>query len=117
MATYDNLPVYKVSYDLLVQLFRLCRNMQRDYRYTLGESIKNELIALMLNVYRANCREQKRDLIVQARENVEVVRLLLRLLQELKQISIPEFASANEKIESVSKQLVSWEKWATAKES
>ena len=113
MATYDNLPVYKVSYDLLVNLFQLCRSMQRDYRYTLGESIKNELVALMLNIFRANCREQKRDLIIQARENLEIVRLLLRLINELRQISLKEFISANEKIESISKQLVAWEKWAT----
>ena len=54
--TYDNLPVYKVSYDLLLQLFRFCRNMQRDYRYTLGESIKNELVSLMLNIHRPQLR-------------------------------------------------------------
>jgi hypothetical protein len=42
------------------------------------------------------------------RENVEVVRLLLRLLQDLKQIGLNEFVSANEKLESVSKQMAAW---------
>ena len=27
MATYDHLPVYKESYDLLVLVFNVCRNM------------------------------------------------------------------------------------------
>jgi hypothetical protein len=39
---------------------------------------------------------------------VEVVRLLLRLLQDLKQIGMKEFISANEKLESVSKQMAAW---------
>ena len=55
MATYDNLPVYKACYDLLIKLFRICSKMQRDYRFTLGESMKKELIDLMINIYRANC--------------------------------------------------------------
>ena len=32
MATYDNLPVYKKTYDMLMQLFRIIQNMERDYK-------------------------------------------------------------------------------------
>ena len=35
MATYDNLPVYKKTYDLLVSLFRIGQNMERDYKFTI----------------------------------------------------------------------------------
>jgi hypothetical protein len=31
MATYDNLPVYKKTYDMQIQLFRISQNMERDY--------------------------------------------------------------------------------------
>ena len=110
MATYDNLPVYKQTYDLLLQLFRTCQNMERDFKFTLGENIKKEIIELITNVYRANCRNntEKLPLLRSAQENVEVVRLLLRLLNDLKQLGLKEFISANEKIESVSKQLAAW---------
>jgi len=110
MATYDNLPVYKQTYDLLLQLYRICQNMERDYKYTIGENLKKELITLIANVYRANCREdrEKSFMLQSARENAEVIRLLLRLLQDLKQIGLKEFIAANEKLESVSKQLAAW---------
>ncbi|GHS99030.1 hypothetical protein FACS189421_08720 [Bacteroidia bacterium] len=110
MATYDNLPVYKQTYDLLLQLFRVCQNMERDFKFTLGENIKKEIIELIINVYRANCRDnmEKLPLLRCAQENVEVVRLLLRLLNDLKQIGLKEFIAANEKIESVSKQMSAW---------
>jgi len=59
MATYDNLPVYKKTYDVLIQLFRISQNMERDYKFTIGENLKKEVIELIMNVYRANCRTEK----------------------------------------------------------
>lgn len=115
MATYDNLPVYKKTYDLLLQLFRLGQNMERDYRYTIGENLKKEVIELLMNVYRANCRSERTDLIEAAREHTEVLRLLLRLLHDLKQISVKELAQANENIEDISRQLLYWQRSCTKK--
>lgn len=109
MAIYDNLPVYKTSYDLLLRLFSVCQNMERDYKFTLVESIKKELVELIVNVYRANSRENKLLLITAARENVEVARLELRLLHDLKQLKLETFVDLSEKLESISKQLAAWE--------
>jgi hypothetical protein len=39
MALYNHLPVYKTSYDLLVELFRFVKDFSRDYKFTLGESM------------------------------------------------------------------------------
>ena len=112
MATYDHLPVYKVSYDLLVELFRFTKDFSREYKYTLGESIKKEIIAMITNIYKANSSYSKKTIIQSARENVETIRLFLRLLKDLQQISIKKFVFLNEKIESVSKQLTAWQKLA-----
>ena len=109
MATYDHLPVYKVSYDLLVELFRFTKDFNREYKYTLGESIKKETIEMITNIYRANSSYSKREIIQSARENVETIRLFLRLLKDLKQVGLQKFVYLNEKIESVSKQLAAWQ--------
>ena len=34
MATYYNLPVYKQSYDLLLDIFKLTKEFNREYRVT-----------------------------------------------------------------------------------
>ena len=107
---YDNLPVYKATYDLLLTVFRLNRNFQRAYRYTLGENVKNELVALLVCIYHANSTQQKTEHLVKAREHVVVVKLQIRLLMDLKQISLKQYAAAAEQIESVSKQLAAWHK-------
>lgn len=113
MATYDHLPVYKTSYDLLVDLFRFVKDFHREYKYTIGESIKNETIAMMMCVYRANCTRTKGPLLQQARERVEVIRLLLRVCRDLRQVNLEKFVALNERVESVSKQLAAWQRSST----
>lgn len=54
MATYNQLPVYKATYDLLLYVYQIGKDVQRDYRYTLGETLKKDLIAILILIYRAN---------------------------------------------------------------
>ena len=112
MALYDHLPVYKVSYELLVELFRFTKDFSREYKYTIGDSIKKEVLEMIRNIYRANSAQSKKDILQSARENMETIRLFLKLLKDLQQISIKKFVFLNEKIESVSKQLTAWQKSA-----
>lgn len=87
MATYDNLPVYKVGYDMLVEIFRFTQNFSREYKYTLGESLKKETIELITLIYRANSHTDKHPTLQTAREHIEVS-LLVRLMKDLQQISL-----------------------------
>ena len=108
MALYDQLPVYKASYDLLLELYLVSKNMERDYKFTLGENIKNESTALILLIYKANASFDKVALLTQAKEKVEVIRLLLRIYKDLKQLSAPQFVKVSDQLESVSKQINAW---------
>jgi len=110
MATYDNLPVYKTSYDLVLELIKCISNFSREYKHTLGEKIEKETMEMILNIFRANSSfKERKGKILLARENIETIRLLLRILHDLKQVNLNKFIRLNEKIESISKQLVNWE--------
>jgi len=63
MATYNNLPVYKASYDLLLEIFVFGKEMQKEYKYTIGENLRTETTTLITNIYRANCSYNKKELI------------------------------------------------------
>jgi uncharacterized protein (DUF1015 family) len=70
---------------------------------------------LIKNIYRANKAKDKITHIGAARENLEVIRLFLRLMQDFNQLSLKKFVETNQAIEEVSKQLASWEKYSRAK--
>jgi len=110
MARYDELPVYKASYDLLVEIFQFTKNFKKEFKYTVGESLKKETLELITLIYRANSRKDKFAVLQEARERIEVIRLFIRLLKDLRQISLKKFVFINKRVENVSKQLTGWQK-------
>jgi sensor domain CHASE-containing protein len=63
MAQYNELPVYKATYDLLLAIFQFTKEFSKEYKYTVGESLKKETIELLTLIYRANTRHQKEDVV------------------------------------------------------
>jgi len=110
MAKYDELPVYKASYDLLLVIFRFTKDFTKEYKYTVGESLKKETLELITFIYRANSKKDKLETLQLAREKIEVIRLFVRLMKDLHQISLQKFVQINKQIENVSKQLTGWQK-------
>ena len=92
------------------KLFLVVRNFKRDYKYTLWETIKKEIINLIIAIYRANSHIEKQNYLEQARGHIEVVRLLIRLCKDLREIDLKDFVVINQMIESISKQIVGREK-------
>lgn len=84
MAIYDNLPVFKDIYDLLLQTIRLSMNLQRDFHYTIGERLKTEIMDLCIFIYNANGSYEKQEFIEKARERMVVVKLQVRVLHDMK---------------------------------
>ncbi|MCX6309139.1 MAG: four helix bundle protein [Bacteroidia bacterium] len=110
MAQYDELPVYKATYDLLLSIFMFTREFKKEFKYTVGESLKKETIELLTLIYRTNSRHDKNDVLQTAREQIEVIRLLIRLMKDMHQISLEKFVKVNQSVENVSKQLTGWQK-------
>jgi hypothetical protein len=106
MATYDQPVLYKTAYDLTTSLMPLTKKMDRGYKFTLGERINNAGVEMLICVYRINiARENRERYFMSAREEVELLRLLLRLMKDLRLITSGQFTRLNEMVESISKQL------------
>jgi len=110
MAIYLYLPVYKASYDLIIELFKVIKEFNREYKYTLGESVKKEAIKMVTDIYRANVSFFKKPHIEKAREKIETIRIFFRVARDLRQVGLKRFVDVNEKIENVSKQLTAWQR-------
>jgi len=110
MAKYDDFPAYKASYDLLLEIFRFTREFNREFKYTVGESLKKEMLEFITLIYRANSKKDKWETLQAAREKIEVIRLFVRLMKDLRQIILEKFVQVNKRVENVSKQLTGWQK-------
>jgi hypothetical protein len=110
MGLHSELPVYKASYDLLLEIFLFTKSFHKEFKYTIGESLKKETVELLTLIFRANSRHDKEAVLQEARERIEVIRLFIRLMKDLKQISLQTFVNINKIIEEVSKQLTGWQK-------
>ncbi len=65
---------------------------------------------MISHIFKANTAQQKFDILQKARENIEIIRLYMRLLKDLDQVGTQKFVDINERIEHVSKQLTGWQK-------
>lgn len=113
MALYSELPVYKITYELLREVVALSRNVSRDYRYTVCGDLRAKLIDIMIQIYRANKTIDKKQHIAEARELLVESKIYIRLLADFRQVSDKQYASLADKSELVSKQLAAWEKSIT----
>ncbi len=110
MGLHYDLPVYKACYDLLLEIFQFTKDFSREYKYTVGESIKKQTVELLTLIFRANSRKDKKQVLQEARESIEVIRLFIRLMKDMHEISLKRFVQVNKKVEDVSKQLTGWQK-------
>ncbi len=113
MALYTELPVYKLGYDLLIDIYNRTKTFSREHKYTLGERLKNETTELLINVYKANKskKENKMAYIDAARQTIEIIRLLFRVCKDLRVIGLKGYVAVNSKVEELSKQLAAWHKY------
>lgn len=94
----------------MLAIFQFTKEFGKEYKYTVGESLKKETIELLTLTYLANTRHDKEEVLKTAREQIEVIRLLIRVMKDMKQISLDKFVKINESVEQVSKQLTGWQK-------
>ena len=77
MALYSNLPVYKATYDLLIEFYRREDTIPRKYRYSIVDEIKKHLCDLLSMVYQANASQDKKPFLRQAMRDIEEVKTQL----------------------------------------
>lgn len=110
MALYFNLPVYKESYNFLLLIFQFCSKLPREYKYTLGERLKNESTNVLIKIFEASntSASLKQKNIEDALLHLEKCRLYIRLFKDLNDWGGSKQAALNQKTESISKQLTQW---------
>lgn len=108
MAIHTQLPIYKVTYDLLDVVTDFAKNMPRDFKRSIGEKISAECIEITVLIFRANVAEDKSPYLNELQERLQVAQLLIRLAKDKRLISPAAFSKATELTTSIGKQAMGW---------
>ena len=114
----ENLPVFKMVYDLLLRLFHESRKLHKDFRYTLGEDMKKHLMRVEICIYHAHTEKdigRKAHFIAEALDRMLEVRLTVRILHDSKQLSLKKFALLCEQMVTIEKNLKDWKQYYSLK--
>ena len=110
MAQYKHLPIYHLTYEILQRVVKATKEFPRDFKFTLGQKMKDEVIEMVVLIYRANSTENKSTVIESLLERLQVLELLVRLCHDFKIMSTKHYASIVEMTESLGKQAQGWKK-------
>lgn len=110
MSHYENLPVYKATYQLTLAFQQNCMpHLSRDVRYTIGQGLVKLLMNTLVTIYEANLSYDKHPMLMRGRKMIVEAKATLRMLSDMRQISEKQYLVLSEQAESVSKQLTAWD--------
>ena len=108
MARYKHLPIYKTTYELLELVTRKTKNFPRDFKYSLGDKIRNECIELVVFIYKANSTPNRQQFLQQILEKIQVIELMLRLSKDLRLFNVDSFSETVVLTDSLARQTQGW---------
>ena len=109
----EDLPVYRQTHEFIVQIISLTTNFSKDYKFSLGERLKDECFELTLQIYRANSSfssQKRKQYIEDGIERLKTIEMIIRLSKDLQLISVKQYSNSIEISENIGKQLWGWKK-------
>jgi len=108
----EKLIIFQKIYDFLLWLYPLINRIPKSHRLILGRSMEEEGIKILLLSIEANkLKDNSRKIIQQQMsDELDKLRILIRLTKDLHFMSITQYQHAAEKINEIGKILYGWMK-------
>jgi len=109
VAQTEHLPIYKASYDLCLYLERVVGKFSRYHKYSLGGELRDGARQALKLIVRANSRRDKLPVLLDVREELEQLKVVLRLCQDVGAFaSFRAFEHAITQVVEIAKQNEGW---------
>ena len=108
MALHTELPVYRDTYKLVLEIFVSTKNFPKEYKYSLGRDMERDVLVLMRCIYRANRAQEKTTFLNEFLDNFEILKLEIMVCVYLKLVSIKRQSVLADLMNSIGKQVVGW---------
>ncbi len=106
----SELQIMAVMYEASKWICRKVEKLPRSYRFTLGDRMINSSLDLYLLLVEAQYSRDKRRILKQANLELEKLRHLLRLSQELTDLSLKSYHYICAELDQVGKMIGGWQK-------
>ena len=114
MAIHTELPIYKLTYELMLLAMELTKHMPRELKATMGRKLHEECFSLTILVYRANCATEKTPYLDRLLERVQVAEMLFRLARDMRAISTGQYTRGIALTDKIGKQGNGWRKYSAS---
>ena len=109
MAVCNQLPIYRDSYQLLLEVYQVTNKFARDFKYNLGQDMKRDCLDMVRHLYNANHDVAARaEHIDKFLSTFEVLKVDIRLCVDMNMLSINKLAQLSLLMESISRQARGW---------
>jgi len=107
---HDKFILFKKIYDLLLWLYPIINRIPKSHRLVLGRKIEELGASLLILIVRANkaCGKKRQILQLEFSDELDILRIFIRLTKDLKFMSIKQYTLTSKKINEIGRMLKGW---------
>ncbi|HHR1366090.1 TPA: four helix bundle protein [Legionella pneumophila] len=105
---YTELPVYKDTYQLILKIFEYTKEFSREYKYTLGQDMKHNVLRLVQSIYRANKHHNRAEHLDVFLDEFELLKLKIRLCVDMRVLPMKKQALLSKLLDNIGRQITGW---------
>ena len=107
--SHEDLPVFKQAWDVLVEIHKTGEDVPRSFRYNELPVVKLQAMEVVQCIRRAQIARSDRAMYIEKGiESLELMRLYVRLMYDLRMISLKRFTLLARLIENTVRQMTGW---------
>ncbi len=107
---HEKLLIFQKAYDFTLWLYPIINRIPQSHRLVLGREMEERAISMVIAVIEANKKggEERNAFQKNVSDDLDVIRILLRLAKDMRFVSIKQYASGADKINEIGRMLTSW---------
>ncbi len=108
----EQLILFQKLYDLVIDMYPIINHIPKSHRMVLGRHLEDNCLTLLLLVIKANKARDaaRRELQDKISDDLDSLRIMVRLGKDLRFISIKQYIMLAEKLNEIGKMAYCWSK-------
>ncbi len=108
MAKSETLPIFLDTYKFMLELCRVTGKFPREYKFSLGQDMKNDAMHLLRDIFQANHQKNKSAFLDDFLATHEMLQLQIRLSCDMRIMPIKTMAHLSLMMDSIGRQANAW---------